>query len=91
MYIGETGRPFLVRMEEHKKSVKHANLKSATSEHIMNNPNHTIQWESVQWIQSNIENFKVRKLHEAIEIRRHKPQINRDQGLFLPNTYDPLI
>ncbi len=43
-YIGQTGRPIATRIIEHKTSVNKSNLKSALSEHLVKNPNHTISW-----------------------------------------------
>lgn len=90
-YIGETKRPLEVRIKEHKTSVEKCDMKSAISEHLSKNPNHKICWNSIEKICSNVENTSLRKMHEAIQIRRIKPKLNRDQGLFLPYAYDRII
>ncbi|XP_067671768.1 uncharacterized protein [Haliotis asinina] len=81
-YIGETCRPFNIRLKEHKTSVK-----SALSEHIVNYPNHSIDWKNTEILASNISDWRRRKLWEAINIRRLEPQINRDQGVYLPSAW----
>ncbi|XP_067686999.1 uncharacterized protein [Haliotis asinina] len=86
-YIGETCRPFNVRLKEHKTSVRNLDLKSALSEHIVNYPNHSINWKNTEFLASNISDWWRRKLWEAINIRRLEPQINRDQGVYLPSAW----
>ena len=90
-YIGETGRPLEIRIKEHKKSVENKDQKSAISEHLMGHPDHSMKWDTVENLCTNIPQTTIRKLSEAIQIKRYKPQMNRDQGLFLPIAYDQLI
>ncbi|MCG8430931.1 MAG: hypothetical protein MJA29_07150, partial [Candidatus Omnitrophica bacterium] len=90
-YIGETGRPLNTRIKEHKASTKHQNLKSAISEHILEHPDHNILWDSVKTICVNKHNHTQRKLLEAINIKRIRPKLNRDQGLDIPTPYSPII
>ena len=90
-YIGETSRPFDIRLKEHKTSVKNADQKSALSEHIIKNPTHTIDWQQTTILATNIHDWRKRKLLEAINIRRLTPEINRDQGVYLPNAWNNII
>ena len=90
-YVGETGRPLEVRIAEHMKSSQKGDLKSAISEHLVHNPTHVIQWNSVEKLCENVENTAIRKLREAIYIKRINPALNRDQGQFIPNAYDQLV
>ena len=83
-YIGETGRPLGKRLEEHRK-----NSNSAINEH-MSTTGHLINWEDVKILTSE-SNTSRRKIKEAIYIHRHKPALNRDQGLDLPAVYLPLV
>ncbi|XP_067660188.1 uncharacterized protein [Haliotis asinina] len=86
-YIGETCRSFNIRLKEHKTSVRKLDLKSSLSEHIVNYPNHSIDWKNTEILASNISDWRRRKLWEAIIIRRLEPQINRDQGVYLPSAW----
>ena len=90
-YIGETGRTLDTRIKEHRLSVQKNNLKSALSEHICAHPNHQIMWDSVECLNSNLNATTQRKLPEAIQIRRLRPQLNRDNGLEIPVAYNDLL
>ena len=90
-YIGETSRPLNTRIEEHKASTKKGDLKSAISQHIQENPEHSIMWDSIKIINKNKHNTTQRKLYEAITIKRIKPGLNRDQGLDMHSAFDLLI
>ena len=90
-YIGETKRPLNICIKEHRTSVKKGDDKSALSDHIKINPNHEIDWESVTKLACHKTSTNERKIIEAINIRRHKPKMNRDQGLTLSKSYDYLI
>ena len=90
-YIGETGRPLDVRVKEHRASTMKSDQRSAISEHLSNNPDHTIEWNNVQKLSVNNQDNEKRKILEAIYIKRLKPQLNRDNGLFIHNAYDYLI
>lgn len=90
-YIGETSRPLKTRLKEHSSSANNQDMKSALSEHLINNPGHRIMWDSTITLATNITNWRKRKLQEAIAIRRNKPSINRDQGVYLPYAWDNLL
>ena len=87
-YIGETARPINIRINEHISSVQKSDGKSAISDHIAQHPDHTIDWKNIKIINKHQDNYKTRKLIEAINIKKHKPTLNRDQGLFIPSAYD---
>ena len=84
IYIGETGRPVETRLKEHKTSIKNSDMKSTLSEHLINKPNHSINWHETEILAVNIHDWRKRKLLEAINIKRINPQLNRDVGVFLP-------
>ncbi|XP_064610883.1 uncharacterized protein LOC135475069 [Liolophura sinensis] len=90
-YIGETGRPLQTRIKEHQSSVQKLDSKSAISDHIHENPSHNINWNTVRTLNMNQPHWKKRKLQEAIQIKRLKPSLNRDHGIYLPSAYDLLI
>ena len=84
-YIGETLRPLSTRIKEQVRS------DVSLSEHIIKNKDHSIKWEATTVLSSNNNNWRKRKLQEAIDIRRHQPSINRDQGVYLPCAWDSII
>ena len=90
-YVGETSRPLPVRMKEHQTSVKKQDSKSAISDHIKAHPNHNILWNDINVITCNHSNYKIRKLLEAIHIKRLQPAIDRDQGYYISTAYHNLI
>ncbi|XP_067656407.1 uncharacterized protein [Haliotis asinina] len=90
-YIGETLRPLNTRLKEHQASVNKLDLKSAVSEHISKKHDHTIIREATKALSANNSNWRQRKLQEAIDIRRSRPAIYRDQGTHLPSAWDLLI
>ncbi|XP_046561762.1 uncharacterized protein LOC124270769 [Haliotis rubra] len=87
-YVGETSRPIGIRLKEHKTSVEKSHLKSALSEHIVNNPSHSIDWQATTIITSNIRDWRRRKISGSICIKRLAPQMNRDQGVYQPNAWE---
>jgi hypothetical protein len=105
-YIGETGRQFKVRLEEHKKDVESHQIgrytrnsrkesttiyhKSAITDHA-NTLNHIIDWEGARIIEKE-SSKKRRQVKEAIWIRRTEGAINRDSGSYeLSHIYDTII
>ena len=90
-YVGETSRPINTRIKEHKTSTRKQDLRSAISEHLQQNPEHTILWDSVKSICVNKHHTSERKLLEAIMIRRIKPKLNSDLGLDIHTAYNSII
>ena len=90
-YIGETGRQLKTRISEHKLSVSKKDAKSALCEHTLTHPEHSIQWDKVEKLTINQNNAVKRKYIEAIQIRRLRPIINRDQGFDIHRAYQHLI
>ena len=76
-YVGETARKMGTRFTEHTRSDK----ESALLEHITNT-GHSVSLEDVR-ILAREPRFGARKIKEALEIYKHKPSLNRDQGLEL--------
>ena len=73
-YIGETARKMKKRFDEHSKNDK----ESALLEHTKKS-GHSISFENVSILASE-PRFNARKIREAMEIFKHRPTLNRDQG-----------
>jgi hypothetical protein len=107
LYIGETGRKFGTRLEEHKgeaekagekvltraarKSSQSVINKSAITDHVVDN-NHIIDWKEAKIIDREADRSK-RWIKEAIAIRkRGTTTMNRDEGQYnLTHVYDDLL
>ena len=105
-YIGETGRLFRYRLEEHQKDVNSTPVtqftrnarkqsqstvnKSALTDHTTTE-NHEIDWEGAKVIDKEGHKRK-RHVREAIWIRRTEKNMNRDEGNYeLAHVYDDVI
>ena len=104
-YIGETGRSFGTRLQEHQKEVEKFELKpytrssrkssvaeqhkSAITDHVVQT-NHNIKWDAAKVIDSESDKTP-RWVKEAIWIRRKgKNTLNKDEGAYkLSNIFDP--
>ncbi|XP_047504100.1 uncharacterized protein LOC125049061 [Pieris napi] len=89
-YIGQTKRNMSSRLKEHIADIRHRrHTKSAVCEHILDRPNHYIRFDQPK-ILAKEKRFFPRLVREAIEIKKH-PNFNREDGLKLSNTWDPII
>ena len=106
-YIGETGRKFGTRLDEHKAEVnKVSNTvttragrkeslstvhKSAITDHVVEH-NHVIGWGEAKVIGTEQDRFK-RWVKEAVEIRKKRgTTMNRDEGQYhLSHIFDELL
>ena len=102
-YIGETGRTFGTRLEQHKIEVEtvtsrrftrevrkcstNVEHKSAITDHA-DRRNWVIDWEGAKVVDKET-NRCARWIKEAIWIRKTKPTMNRDEGGYrLSHTWD---
>ena len=87
VYIGETGRKFGTRLNEHKR---HCRLlqpdKSAIAEHAIGE-NHHIDFDQSEIVATE-DRFWPRKVKEALLIKRHS-NFNHDTGLALSDIWNP--
>jgi hypothetical protein len=89
-YIGETGRSFQIRIKEHGADIKNERIRtSALAEHSLKTRHH-ICLEDTKILAKENHFFK-RRVREAIEIRKHPSNLNRDNGLELSENWLPLI
>ena len=90
VYIGETGRPVQEMMKEHERDVRLARCQtSAVAEHA-NATGHGPSWNYVKCIDRD-PHWHTRRVKEAIQIRLHPNNINRDNGIEIPETWMPTI
>ena len=83
VYIGETGRPMQDRIKEHDRDIRLARTEtSAVSEHA-HNTGHKPLWNEVKFIDRD-PYYYTRRVKEAIHIRLHPGNINRDSGIEIP-------
>ena len=89
-YIGQTGRQLGQRIKEHKSSAP-SRIPSAVKEHSTE-AHHIIDWDNVKILDREDREFPSQiKEEEAIQIRKHSPALNRDQGLEIPSIYNVII
>ena len=90
VYIGETGRPMQDRIKEHDRGIRLARTEtSAFSEHAHNTGNKPF-WNEVKFINRD-PYYYTRRVKEAIHIRLHLNNINRDSGIEIPEAWMPAI
>ena len=87
-YVGETARAMSVRFDEHTTTDTSAPL-TAVGEHTVKHK-HEVDIDNVQII-CREDHFWNRKIRESVEIRTHKPTLNRDSGYDLPAIYSDLL
>ena len=106
-YIGETKRKLCVRVKEHREDVEKIDTgrsftrdarkqseterhKSAITDHVCTS-NHVIKWDSAKVVQKEAD-WKARGIKEAVTIRKHPENMNRDEGRYqLSHLYDDLL
>ena len=83
-YTGETGQPLRERLKQHKR------VSSVVGVH-MRSTEHSIDWDNTKVLDRE-SNWTKRGVKEAINIRRHKPTLNKDKGRHhLPAAFDKLV
>jgi len=103
-YIGETGRNYEKKQEEHRKveSISNRKLtrsdrksraaemnKSAITDHV-SKENHVINWSGAIILERE-RHWKTRQVKQSIWIRKEPNCVNRDGGAYsLPTAYDRL-
>ena len=90
VYIGETGRPMQDRIKEHHRDIRLARTEtSAVSEHA-HNTGHKPLLNEVTFIDRDPYHY-TRRVKEAIHVRLHPNNINRDSGIEIPDAWMPTI
>ena len=90
IYIGETGKSMHERIKEHDRDIRLARTQtSAVSEHA-HKTGHYPLWNEVKFIDRDPHMY-TRRVKEAIHIRLHPDNINRDSGIEIPEAWMPTI
>ena len=90
LFIGETGRAMQDRIKENNRDIRLARTQtSAVSEHA-NKTGHLPIWKEVKLIDRD-PHWYTRRVKEAIHIRLHPHNINRDSGIEIPEAWIPTI
>ena len=79
------------RIKEHERDIRLARTEtSAVSEHAAHNTGHKPLWNEVKVIDRD-PYYYTRRVKEAIHIRLHPNNINRDRGIEIPEAWMPTI
>jgi len=90
VYIRETGRAMQDRIKEHVRDIRLARTQTpAVSEHA-NETEHLPIWKKVKFIDLD-PHWYTRRVKEAIHIRLHPVNINRDSGIKIPEAWIPTV
>jgi predicted GIY-YIG superfamily endonuclease len=88
-YIGETKRPFNVRLQEHKKhTYRGETSRSGIADHVWSK-HHNIKWSEAQVVHKE-PHWKKRKFKEAVFIENNK-NIFSKPSVEIPTIWKPLI
>ena len=85
--MGQTSRSLETRLKEHRSHVKfNRPEKSAIAEHQLES-GHKIEWDKATILHSE-KNYKKRLILESIEIKKNKPNFNRDDAFPLNKAWN---
>ena len=90
VYIGETGRSMHERIKEHDRDIRLARTQSSGVLEHSNATGHYPLWDEVKFIDRD-PHWYTRRVKEAIHIRLHPDNINRDNGIEIPEAWMPTI
>ena len=83
VYIGETGRAMQERIKVHDRHMRLAHTQTSETGHLP-------IWKEVKFIDRD-PHWYTRRVKEAIHIRLHPTNINRDSGIEIPKAWIPTI
>ena len=90
VYIEETGRAMQDRIKEHDRDIRPARTQTSTVSEHGNETGHPPIWKEVKFIDRG-PHWYTRRVKEAIHIRLHPNNINRDSGIEIPEAWIPTI
>ena len=89
-YVGETGLHLSTRVKQHREATRKCETdRSAIAEHVWSK-HHQMDWDNVSILDFE-PHTKLRKVREAVHIKKRSSLLNRDQGLDISNIWDPLF
>ena len=84
-YIGQTKRNLITRLNEYRTCEK-----SEVCKHLLNNPNHEINFDSHKILNRSNHVTKLR-IKETLHISKTEPQLNFDNPILAPVSFQCLI
>ncbi|OXA38612.1 hypothetical protein Fcan01_26646 [Folsomia candida] len=91
IYIGESGRDILTRLEEHEAHIRKNRVQaSAVALHMAENPGHEIDKASFKLIEIETRYFH-RKIKEALYIKKSTNTMNTNNGIKINSIWTPTI
>ena len=90
VYIGETGRPMQERIKEHDRDIRLTRTVTSAVSEYAHNTGYKPLWNEVNFIDRN-PYYYMCKVKEAIHVRIHPDNINRDNGIEIPEAWMPTI
>ena len=89
-YVGETGRSFNTRIQEHSTNIKHNRSKYLALAEHSDKIKHQICIKDT-WILARSDHYFIRKFREAKEISEHPNNLNRDDGWTISKNWVPIL
>ena len=90
VYIRETGKAMQDRIKEHDRDIRLARTQTSAALEHANETGHLPIWKEVKFIDRD-PLWYARRDKEAIHIRLHPNNINRDSGIEIPEAWIPTI
>ena len=87
IYIGETGRSMQERLKEHDRDIRLARTHSSTISEHANKTGHHPLWNEVKFFDRDSHWSARSRVKEAIHIGLHPDNINRDNGIEIPEAW----
>ena len=88
--IGETGIPMQDKIKEHDRDIRPARIETAAVSENAYNTGHKPLWNEIKFIDRD-PYYYMRRVKEAIHVRLHPDNINRDSGIEIPEAWMPTI
>ena len=90
VYIGEKGRSVQERIKEHDRDIRLTHTQTSVISEHANKTGHHPPWNEVKFIDRD-SHWYARRVKEAIHIRLHSDNINRDNEIESPEVWIPTI